>query len=371
MFRSLRLDYTILTILFLFWGISTVLIYSATSGTRFDGMHIQHFYMFGIMFVLTVALSLINCRLLVYPFVYVLYGFGIVLLVLVLLIGKDINGAKSWLDLGIQFQPAELAKFLLVLTVSRYMAAREGAPLELVRDVIPILLLTALPVVLIAVQPDLGSSIVFLAIVSGLLWIGNIQKKHVLLLVGIVVALVGSLVALYFLNNHLFFKVIQEHQMERIEAFLDPETDPDKLYHVSNAKAAISVGQLAGYGLNRGPYVQNNLVPYTYSDSIYVVVGEEFGFIGSAVLLLLFFVLIYRMIQIALECRDLFSKYFTVGVATILSFQVFVNIGMHLGLLPLTGLTLPFISYGGSSLLLNMLSVGMVLSIRNHDPAAK
>lgn len=155
--------------------------------------------------------------------------------------------------------------------------------------------------------------------------------------------------------------------MDRIQVFLDPESDPNKRYHLDNAMAAISIGQLSGYGWGKGPYVQTGRVPVTYSDSIYVVVGEEFGFIGSSILLLLFFVLIYRMIYIALECEDLYSRYFIVGVATMFSFQIFVNIGMHLGLLPLTGIALPFISYGGSSLMLNMLSVGLVLSIRNHE----
>ena len=372
MLRRMHFDYTIITILICFGAISTMLIYSATSGTRYDGMHMDHLVTYAVLFVVMLVCSLFNYRGVLFPLVYILYGIGIVLQVLVLFIGDEHLGARRWLDIGfIQFQPSELMKIMLVLAVARFLARREGAPLDFFKDIVPVLLMTLVPFVLIMRQPDLGTSLVFIAIFMGMVWIGNIRKKHVVLMSVSLLAVAAIVASLYFINYDLFSKIVRPHQIERIQTFLDPELDPEKAYHVKNAMRAISVGQLAGAGWNNGYHIQRSLVPFTYSDSIFVVVGEEFGFIGSAVLLLLFFMLIYRMIYIALECKDLFSRYLIVGVATMMSFQIFVNIGMHLGLLPLTGLPLPFMSYGRSSLLLNMISVGLVLSIRNNELARK
>lgn len=372
MLKRMNFDYTIITILFAFGVISTMLIYSATSGTKYEGMHVDHLVTYAVFFVLMLVCSLFDYKGILYPLVYILYAVGIVLQVLVLFIGDEHLGARRWIDLGfVQFQPSELMKILLVMAIARFMARREGAPLDFVRDVVPILLMTLLPFVLIMRQPDLGTSLVFIAIFIGMVWIGNIRKKHVLLMGLCLVGCVLVVASLYFINYELFSKIIRPHQMERIQTFLNPDADPENAYHVNNAKRAISVGQLAGAGWNNGYHVQRSLVPFTYSDSIFVVVGEEFGFIGSAVLLLLYFMLIYRMIYIALECQDLFSRYLIVGVATMMSFQTFVNIGMHLGLLPLTGVPLPFMSYGRTSLLLNIISVGLVLSIRNNELARK
>ncbi|MBR2569326.1 MAG: FtsW/RodA/SpoVE family cell cycle protein, partial [Paenibacillus sp.] len=165
---------------------------------------------------------------------------------------------------------------------------------------------------------------------------------------------------LYFANEELLAKFIRPHQLSRIQTFLDPTSDPDKSWHVNNAIQAIGSGQLSG---SDGLYLKGGFVPYAYSDSIFVVVGHRYGFIGSSLLILLYFLLIWRLVGIARDSRDLAGSYLVIGVLGMFIFQIFVNIGMHIGLVPLTGISLPFISYGGSSMLTNQIAIGLALSV--------
>lgn len=217
-------------------------------------------------------------------------------------------------------------------------------------------------------QPDLGTAIVFVCIFIGMLWIGNIRIKHSLAGLVALVALIGGITALYFVDVPLFNKIVKPHQLHRIQTFINPSADPDQSYHVVNSMTAVSSGGLMGEGYLQGHMIHGGFIPYDYADSIYVVIGEEFGFTGSAVLLLLYFILIYRMIRIAMDSEDLAGSYLVIGVISMFTLQIFENIAMHIGLMPLTGIALPFVSYGGSSLMTNMLSMGLVLSVRLHSP---
>ena len=365
MLKRLHLDYTILTVLFLLGVVSTLLIYSATRDSM-PTLYIDQMVFYAVLYGFLFVMSLFRVRNIIYPLVYVYYGLGIVSLVLVLLVGITKFGATSWFDLGfMEFQPSEPVKLLMILAIAKLLAKREGAPLRFWYDAVPALLLMLVPFALIYKQPDLGTSMVYIAIFLGMIWVGNIRKKHVLIVIAVIVAVIGLLVALYFTAPALFDKIIKPHQMERIMTFLDQEAEGSDDYHIDRAMLAISIGQLAGKGFLNGEVVHK--VPVVYSDSIFTAVGEEFGFIGSSLLLLLFFMLIYRMIYIALECKDLFNRYVILGIATMISFQTVVNVGMHLGMLPFTGLPLPFISYGRSSLLMYMISMGIVLSFYNQE----
>ncbi|WP_269432434.1 FtsW/RodA/SpoVE family cell cycle protein [Gordoniibacillus kamchatkensis] len=169
------------------------------------------------------------------------------------------------------------------------------------------------------------------------------------------------------MDKPIFDKIVKPYQLHRIQTFLDPASDPDMSYQVVNSITAVSAGQLMGEGYLQGLLVQGGRIPYDYADSIYVVIGEEFGFVGSSLLLLLYFVLIYRMIRIVMESEDLAGSYLVTGVISMFTLQIFENIAMHTGLMPLTGIALPFVSYGGSSLLTNMISMGLVLSVKIHQ----
>jgi rod shape determining protein RodA len=196
-----------------------------------------------------------------------------------------------------------------------------------------------------------------------MLWIGKVKASHMIIGVGAITSIIAGITALYFYNLSLFSKIVKPHQLNRIQTFLNPSSDPDHSWHVLNSIKAVSSGQLSGEGFRHGRMIQSGFIPYDYADSIFVVIGEEFGFIGSSLLLLLYFVLIYRMIKIALDCEDLAGSYVVIGVISMFLLQIFENVTMQTGLMPLTGIALPFISYGGSSLLTNMISIGLVLSI--------
>jgi rod shape determining protein RodA len=363
-----KLDASILLLLFCFMIISTFVIYSATSVTNFKGLHVNNLVMFGVLFIPMIAFALIDYRIWVSPLAYVLYGLGIIFLLYVMWKGLTINGAKRWINLGfMQFQPSELVKIFVILVIARFLKKRNGNYLRLIQDIIPISIIVFIPFLFVFLQPDLGTSIVFACIFLGSLWIGNIRLSHALLGIISFAILVAMLTTLYFNDFKLFTKIIKPHQMERIQTFINPASDPNQSYHVLNSIKAVGAGQLFGEGFKKGYYIQNSYIPYDYADSIYVVIGEEFGFIGSAILLLLYFFLIYKMIIIAYNCNDLAGSYIIIGIVSMLVLQIFENIAMHTGIMPLTGIALPFISYGGSSLLTNMIAMGLVLNIKIHS----
>jgi rod shape determining protein RodA len=327
---------------------------------------------YGIGFFAMVCVSLLDYRVLIKgaPFYYL---FGLALLVAVYFYGSSVNSAQGWFRFGgLSFQPAELFKFILILSLSYYLIKRNGEPLQFWRDVVTLSILTFVPFTLVMMQPDLGNALSYLVILTTLLWIGNMQYKHVL----IVVLLIGALAASgWFVYNEYHAQIrefLDQHDkgywLDRIDAVFRPDQASDNAtYHVRNAKIAIGTGGLTGEGYLQGSSVQKGLVPYAYSDSIFVVIAEEFGFIGASALILLYFILLYRLILIALTCRTRAGAYISSGVAAMMLFQIFENIGMLMGISPSTGITLPFISYGGTSLLINMISFGFVQSIWIHN----
>lgn len=314
------------------------------------------------------VVAFLDYRVIVRYFSYALYVLGIGLLIFVHFKGVNLNGSTRWINLGpIQFQPSELVKIFVILVMAKLLSKRNREPLRIIHDIVPVMIVTMVPVLFILMQPDLGTSIVYFGILLGMLWMGNIRWLHVAI-GGAALAITGiSLGFLYVMNNELFSKLIKPHQMSRIQAFIDPASDPDKSWHVLNSITAIGSGEFFGKGYMMGDMVQNGYIPYDYADSIFVVIGEEFGFFGSALLLILYFLLIYRMVRIAYDSSDISGSYIVIGVISMLLLQIFENIAMHLGLMPLTGLALPFISYGGSSLLTNMAAIGLVLSVRVHQ----
>ncbi|MFC4809006.1 FtsW/RodA/SpoVE family cell cycle protein [Paenibacillus sp. GCM10023250] len=369
-----KIDVSMILILLAFAVVSTLLVHSATYGNpdyaNYD-LRTVIFYVLG-FFVALVA-ALFDYRLYLKAW-FVLYGFGLILLVVVYLTAPEINGAKSWFQLpgGLQFQPAEMVKIILIITVAYLMGRRQGDPLRVRQDLFVIAAFSFVPFALVMIQPDLGNAIIYLVIVLGMLWIGNVRYTHVLLGLTIVV---GSLMVFMFLfntyNQQIHDYAESQHKLhwyERINGFINPETASDKeVYQAQKAKIAIGSGGLTGDGYMKGESKNRKFIPYPYSDAIFVVIGEEFGFQGAAVVLMLYFLLIYRMIIIAFQCYDMRGSFIIIGIVSMYVFQVFQNIGMMIGLMPITGITLPFISYGGTSLLLNMLCIGIVFSVKVHQ----
>ncbi|WP_168123755.1 FtsW/RodA/SpoVE family cell cycle protein [Paenibacillus sp. HB172176] len=370
-----KLDYGILLILVCLMIISVIVINSATANNPlYANNDMKQVLFFGLGFFLAIVAVMFDYRIVLKSW-HVLYGIGVALLVLVYFFGAEINGAKGWFKLPggyFSFQPAEMMKIILIIGIAYLMGRRQGDRLNFSQDLLTIGAFSFLPFMLVMIQPDLGNAIIFLVIVIGMLWIGNVKYLHVA--VGLTAVLAVIFLAVFLFNT--FSTEIQDylieqkkgHWFDRINTYIHPEeASADAKLQSENAKIAIGSGGLSGDGYLNGDMKNGGFVPYAYSDSIFVVVGEEFGFQGAAILLLLYFLLIYRMIIIAFKCYDRRASYIVIGVVSMFVFQVFQNIGMMIGLMPITGITLPFISYGGTSLILNMLSIGLVFSIKAHQ----
>ncbi len=370
-----RLDWILLFILLLFMGFSTMVIYSATIDNQQFGpqrLYYDNIRNYVVGFIVMFMAAMFDYRWL-QKIVYALYGLGIILLVGIFFFGSEINNAQGWYKLpaGLSFQPAELMKLLLIIMIAHMLAKSKGETLSTLREVVPIAIVVLIPFVLVLIQPDLGNAIIYLVIMLGMLWIGNIKYSHVAIgLVIFIVALIASynLYQAYHAEITEFFKAQGKgHWVKRIDTFLDPEqADPNASYQLRKSMTAIGSGRFTGDGFLQGNSVHNNYIPYAYSDAIFVVIAEEFGFLGSSILLLIYFLMLYRMIIASIHSSTFFGSYMIIGIVSYFVFQIFENIGMLLGIMPITGITLPFISYGGTSLIMNMLSIGIVMSIQIH-----
>ncbi|MDF2657859.1 MAG: cell cycle protein [Paenibacillus sp.] len=372
-----RTDWSIVILMVLFMIISTLVVHSATANDPlFQGTDVKNVINYCIGFVVLFCVMLFDYRLLVKTAWYT-YGIGVLLLVAVYFFGVEKNSAKSWFELpfgGFNFQPAELMKLLAIIAVAAFLARREGEPLRFWREIVPIGLIVMVPTALIVIQPDLGNAIIFIVVLIVMYWIGNIKYTHFLIGAG----LIAGFIALFFYLFQLYYDPVVQylkdndmgqwvHRINRIHTFVDPDSaSADAKYQVHNSMRAIGSGGLTGESYLQGDSIQKGFIPLPYSDSIFVVIGEEFGFVGSSVLLLLYFLLIYRMIYISIQSQNRAGSYIIIGIVSMYVFQVFENIGMMIGIMPLTGITLPFISYGGSSILINMMAVGIVVSVHAH-----
>ncbi|HVM53811.1 MAG TPA: rod shape-determining protein RodA, partial [Acidimicrobiales bacterium] len=287
-----------------------------------------------------------------------LYVLCLGLLVAVLTpLGKMVNGSRSWFDLGqFQIQPAEFTKLAVIVLLAAVLeraAGRIGGAMVVIA-----LGLVAMPLGLILLQPDVGTAMVFIAVVGALLLVAGTGPR-ILLTLGIV-GVVG-LIAVFQLD------LIQEYQKERFTNFVSPGGDTTGTgYNVAQSKTAIGAGGLTGAGLFEGTQTKLRYVPEQQSDFIFTVVGEELGFVGCATLLLLYGLLAWRIWHAAQVAKDLLGTLVCVGVLAMLLFQMFENIGMTMGIMPITGIPLPFMSYGGSSILTMFAAVGLVLNVHTR-----
>lgn len=367
------MDWMMLAILLMFMGISTIAVRSATyNNPAYVNHDIKTLIFYGIGFGVVILSTLIDYRLILKIW-YVWYAIGIIMLMLIFVLVEPKNGARSWFEFGeVSFQPAEIMKLFLIIAIAAIMGRRQGDPLRMRTDVMAVAIVAFVPFVLVMLQPDLGNAMIYIFIVLGMLWIGNVRYSYVMMGLAAVVGGLLLFVTLFNSYNAEIESYLNDrklgHWYERINTYIHPEeASADARRQSEYAMIAIGSGGLAGDGYLQGDSKNRKFIPYTYSDSIFVVIGEEFGFQGAALLLLLYFLFIYRMILIAYQCYDRRGSFIIIGIATMMVFQIFQNIGMMLGVMPITGITLPFISYGGTSLLLNMLSIGLIFSIKAHQ----
>ncbi|MFA3782923.1 rod shape-determining protein RodA [Melioribacteraceae bacterium 4301-Me] len=325
------------------------------------------------------------------------YLLSIFFLIVVLVLGRTVYGSKSWLNFGpLGFQPSEFAKVGVVLFMSHWLTNKKD-DINNVKDIGVALLIGFLPVALILLEPDMGTAIVFVIItISILFWSGiSLFAMFVVLSPAIVIfaSLLGTfffilslafvVICLVFFKRDLFnsitifvanlassyffsyiYKILKPHQQKRIETFLNPNADPlGSGYNAIQAKVAIGSGGIFGKGYLQGNQTQLRFIPEQWTDFIYCVIGEEFGFIGSIVIIILFLILFLRLLKLASNAKDKYHALIIIGVLSIIFSHFAINIGMNVGVTPVIGLPLPFLSYGGSSLMVNMILIGIVLNI--------
>ncbi|MCX6149739.1 MAG: rod shape-determining protein RodA [Ignavibacteriales bacterium] len=327
------------------------------------------------------------------------YLFSILFLIAVIFIGRRVYGSKSWLDFGpFGFQPSEFAKIGVIFLLS-YFLSRDKTNIESIKDIVIALLIGTLPIILILLQPDVGTTFVFAAIILTLLyWKGiSLFGLFVVLSPPIVVlaymfgttifiaVLVLVILALIYFKKNLFlsaslfvinlsagfffesvYNIMSPHQQRRIATFLDPTADPlGSGYNAIQARVAIGSGGFFGKGFLSGNQTQLRFIPEQWTDFIFCVIGEEFGFIGSVITISLFLFVFLRLLKITWLAKEKseFHSLLVVGILTLLFFHFVINIGMTIGIMPVVGLPLPFLSFGGSSLLVNMFLIGVAANI--------
>ena len=270
--------------------------------------------------------------------------------------GVLVNGQRNWLGIGPirLFQPSEPAKLLLIVILAGVIAQYKGK-IDKPRDVARILAYVAVPLALIMLEPDLGTGLVFAVITLGMLLVGGLRARWFAIFAIVAVLLVGAVWQT---------GVLKQYQKDRLMVFIDPSVDPKGAgYNLAQSKIAIGSGGLTGKGLRAGTQSSLNFIPERHTDFIFAVLGEELGFVGAVVLLGLFLALLITALEISASSKDLFGALIAAGLISMWLFQILVNMGMTIGIMPVTGIPLPFMSYGGSFMVTNLAGVGMLLSV--------
>ena len=359
-----RLDWPLFLAVLVLSLVGALLVRSATfhllteQGKDPESLLKRHILNLLIGFVLGGVVTVLDYRLL-RAYVPILYGVACVGLLAVLTpLGSTINGSHSWIVIGggFQVQPSEFAKVGLVVLLAMILGEpRDGEIGPGRRDVLLALVLAGVPGVLIMLQPDLGTTLVFIAVVLGMLAISGAQKRWLFGLVGGGVAAAAAV---------WFFGLLKDYQIDRFTAFLNPAADPRGAgYNAQQARIAVGSGGAFGKGLFQGEQTGGHFVPEQQTDFIFTVAGEELGFVGAAIIIALLGVVLWRGLRIATQAADLFGTLVATGVVCWMGFQTFENVGMTLGIMPITGLPLPFISYGGSATFANMIAFGLLQAV--------
>jgi rod shape determining protein RodA len=284
-----------------------------------------------------------------------IYGFCLVSLVVVLVAGQKVLGARRWIRMGsIHFQPSEWVKLILIIAVARYFTSMAGRELDW-KDIGKAFLLVGIPMALVLKQPDLGTALTYTPILLVGLFLGGIGWKKAL-----IIACAGMVLIVPIWRAGL-----KPYQKARLTSFISPEDDPrGSGYQIRQSLIAVGDGGVWGRGVAKGTQTQGDFLPIPYTDFIFAAWSEEHGFVGAVFVLLLYFFILMRLIQNAQTAADLSGTLLIMGVVAVLIFQIAVNVGMVVGLMPVTGIPLPLMSYGGSSVLFTFLALGIVMNVR-------
>lgn len=343
--------------------IGIITIYSATRPPGGVGVHPDFYYRQIIWLIISIvslfAIVFFDYKWL-YRYAYQLYGTGLFLLVAVLIAGRSSMGAKRWLSLGFfSFQPSEFFRILFIIGLSAYLATSDYYSTEKM-SAKSVVMFALLPLALLIKQPDLGTAILMVSLFIVLSISKGVSKKI------ITVVLIIGIVSVPFLG-HIVWEGLKDYQKNRLVAFMDPEVDPSGIgYHINQSKISIGSGGILGKGYLKGTQGPLRFLPEKHTDFIFAVYAEENGFVGSIFLLGIYLFLFLRGLDTARRAKDEFGRLMAVGITAMFFVYFCVNIGMTLSLMPVVGVPLPFVSYGGTSLLSNFIAAGILINIRTR-----
>jgi rod shape determining protein RodA len=351
-------DWVLLGMVLVVCAVSVAEIYSATLHTKYVGFHTKQLYWIGGGLAVMFLLAKIDYHKLL-DFAPWAYGFFLVALGAVLIpgIGHKALGARRWIKLGpVLFQPSEWMKLVMILMVARYFANLGGRSLTW-REIMKAFAMVGIPMLLILKQPDLGTALTYMPVLVIGLFMGGINLKQSLVLVTAGLVLV--------VGGWSSGKLLKPYQKARLTGFINPDNDPRGAgYQVLQAKIAVGAGGVWGKGAEKGTQTQGAFIPIPHADFIFAAFSEEHGFVGAVFVLALYFFILMRLIQNAQTAGDLPGALIIMGIVAVITFQIAVNVGMVIGFMPVTGLPLPLLSYGGSSVLFTFLALGVVMNIR-------
>jgi rod shape determining protein RodA len=354
--RLRHLDWILLAAVIALGGLGCVLIWAGSSKSLME----KQFVWIAIGLVLMAAVSMLDYRQIkmLAPVVLVLSILG---LLAVVAIGVRVNGAKSWIDLpaGLQIEPSEYAKIAIILMAGMFMSELPPASKRpRLRSLAKTLAVAAIPLALIYKQPDLGVTVLLVAILAGMIALSGIRLRWLVLIAGI---------AAFGIYSGAKLHILKSYQISRLTSFIHPSQDPrGSGYEAYQAKISIGLGGMHGQGLFHGQLVAGGFVPNQWTDFIFTVAGEELGFVGGVAIIALIAVILFRAVRIAAKADDQFGMLVASGIAIWFGVQSFINIGMTVGIMPVTGLALPFVSYGGSAIFADMIAIGILHAVHRH-----
>jgi rod shape determining protein RodA len=348
-------DWVLLAFVLAICSLGVVEIYSATLHTKFVGAHIRQIYWIIAGIFVMIGASRINYQALLenVPWMYII---SIISLVAVLLFGQKYLGARRWIRIGgnTHFQPSEWVKLILILAMAKYFSDNKYQDMNFT-DLLKAGSIVGLPMLLVLVQPDLGTALTYAPIAVMGLFLGGMKFRH-----AAIILVCAALVAVPAYRYGL-----KQYQKDRLRTFIDPDVDPQhKGYQSIQSQIAVGSGGLLGKGTTKGSQTQGLFLPVTHTDFIFAAFSEEHGFVGAMGVLLLYFMVLMRLIHNAQTAPDRAGAFVVMGVVAILAFHIIVNVGMVVGFMPVVGIPLPLMSYGGSSVLFMFLAFGIVMNVR-------
>lgn len=356
-FLSFRdFDWALLFMVVVLCCLSVVQVHSSTVHTRFASFESKQIVWIVAGLISMFVLSRIDYHRLL-DWAPWAYGLFFLSLIAVRLVGHRVMGARRWVSLGpVQFQPSEWVKLVLVLAVARYFANLDGRDLSW-KEIFKAFVMVGAPMVLVLAQPDLGTSLTYAPILVAGLFLGGISFRQAAILIVCGTALVGGVWS--------SGKILKPYQKARLTSFINPDNDPQGSgYQIRQSLIAVGSGGIWGKGMEKGSQTQGYFLPIPYTDFIFAAFSEEHGFVGAVFVLLLYFGILMRLIQNAQTAADLPGSLIIMGFVAVLTFQIMVNVGMVIGFMPVTGIPLPLMSYGGSSVLFTFLALGVAMNVR-------